>query len=96
MIKFILGNPWLILGVLAALAVSHGLVAWKAYSAGSDSEIRKQEQAIEKAENKAAGEIIKTKQEAQIVYKYIREQENSCDIYSNLIDRLPEPSAASR
>lgn len=36
-------NPWIILGVALALGVTHGAVGWKAYGAGRNAEIVKQE-----------------------------------------------------
>lgn len=36
-------NPWIILGLVLGLGVTHGFVAWKAYGAGQNAEIVKQE-----------------------------------------------------
>lgn len=33
---FALANPWVILGLVVGLGISHGAVAWKAYDFGAD------------------------------------------------------------
>lgn len=96
MIKLLLSNPWvLLIGVLSLLGAFSGY-SWWMYSKGYDKRTSEYEAAQDKAEKLAADKITETRKEAQIVYRYIKEQDNNCDIYSNVIDRLPEPRANSR
>jgi len=93
MIKLLLKNPYVLLFGVLALAGAFGGYSWWMYQKGYDARTSEYIAAQNKAEEVAQENIIQTKKEAQIVYKYIREQDNNCDIYSNVIDRLPEPSA---
>lgn len=58
---------------------------------GYDRRTAEYEKAKIEAQKEAQKNIQKTKKESQVVYKYIREQNDNCDIYSNVIGRLPEP-----
>lgn len=54
---------------------------------------RENNEAIAVAEGEAIKINTQVKKEAQIVYKYIREQDESCDIYSDVIRMLPNPTS---
>lgn len=86
-------NPWVLLGITLFLMASHTFAYTKGHSNGVDAEKLAQAEAIKEAEKTAAENITKTKREAEIVYKYIREQDNTCDIYDLVIERLPEPTS---
>ena len=87
MIK-ILFNPWTWVVVGALLIFTH----WQAVEFGVDLQKGRQATAKEKAQDQAGNEVDKREQEARIVYKYIRDQDNTCDIYSDVIKRLHDPS----
>lgn len=89
-------NPWVLLAILAVVV---GGVGYKAFQMGQDSiqvkwDADKAARALAQAEaeNNAANEIDKTKKESQIVYRYIKEQDNNCDIYDAVIERLSDPA----
>jgi len=92
----LLKNPWVILSLVFALIASHGFVGYKAYNAGYDARELKYNKAENKAEDTASENIQDVRTKSKIVYKYIREQNNDCDIYDNVIDQLREPQGNSR
>lgn len=96
MIRLLLSNPYVLLFGVLSLLGAFGGYSWWMYNKGYNARTSEYETAQNNAENTAAINITKTKKDAQIVYKYIQSQNNDCSIYSNVIDRLPEPSTNSR
>jgi len=84
----------LAIGLIIAVAGAFFFYSKWIYGVGYDKRTSEYQEAINKAKDTAAKNIKETKKEAQIVYKYIREQDDNCDIYSNVIDRLPNPRSS--
>ena len=89
--KFIMSKmSGYILIAIFAFIISLGVYT-KGHIDGVSHEKSKQQVLHDKAVEDSAREIEKVKRESKIVYKYIRGQNDDCDIYNNVIDRLPNP-----
>lgn len=81
------GAVGIILLILAALFYTD----LKAYERGYNKKAMEVSKAQENVRDRANSAIEEVKKDVKVVYKYIREQDDNCDIYRNVIDRLPNP-----